>query len=125
MTSAIRLYRQGGTWAITTQANREVYYYEESKPTSVKSTNIQELELKIFPVPSNESLSIELTSGRAKSFCLTIAEINGRIHQQTTLPSTKRFAGKFSTEKMPGGNYILLVRDENGNTTGKSFTVVH
>jgi len=125
MTSAIRLYRQGGTWAITTAANREVYYYEPSSPAGTQATNISGLEFKMFPVPSNASLYFSFTSDRTQSLTLTIADINGRVYQQTRIASASSFEGKLSTEKLPVGNYVLLIQDGNGNSTTKSFTVMH
>ncbi len=123
----------GGTWVMTRTNNGfggfyydvwNKYYYEAyNDPTSVGTISTNNSSLKLYPVPANNSLNIELNSDNAQTSVLAIYDMTGKLWMQWQTENTANYKHTVYTSQLPAGNYIINVRSENGQTA-QPFVIV-
>ena len=91
--------------------------------TVLNTTGIARLEdanadVKVFPVPTSNSLFIEPNGVQLRS--AAIMSLNGELVLQEGLKNTGRT--ELNVAQLPAGNYFVLITDANGGVTTKSFS---
>jgi hypothetical protein len=91
--------------------------YEDFLFTSNRSSDISEESIKVYPVPSEDSLKIALPDKfLAERITIEVVDMNGRKWQQFDRQfQTQDFT--ISTDGMPTGEYIVVFKIENRTYT--------
>lgn len=93
----------------------------KAAPTSVNEITPAQIELNIFPNPSNGILNIDFNLEKSNSIHIEL--YNGNGQKMTTVSDSQSFAGKnhFETNLSgyPSGIYWITVRSDNFNETRK------
>ncbi|HEV7350150.1 T9SS type A sorting domain-containing protein [Telluribacter sp.] len=78
------------------------------------------LSVLVYPVPSQEWITVEVQSRRPSFFQIQLLDLQGRILQQVQFqePSVRRLH-RFRVEALPPGNYLILVNDKQETVTKK------
>lgn len=108
-----------GYWKYTEGNTQIRYYYEYYYSTSVGSIAANQ-PLDIYPIPAKDQLNISLGTKGNGQVAVSIVNMNGAMVQQWNTPNTTTTA---DISALPNGTYALYVRNENGETRTRKFTV--
>ncbi|HXS35717.1 MAG TPA: T9SS type A sorting domain-containing protein [Flavipsychrobacter sp.] len=101
------------------------YYYQlYTPPAGVASIESQNGSLKTYPSPANAKLNIQLKWEEEQTAIIAIYDLNGRLWEQWQTNKTADYQQEIVVTPLPVGNYILKIRGENEQLTGR-FSVVH
>lgn len=98
---------------------KEVHIYQVYWPTNVSNTTDLENNLKIYPVPANNTLNLTAEIKKPQDVTISISDIQGRVlytHQELSSLSINK---KIPVSKLPNGIYILKLSGHNLNLTRK------
>ncbi|RYE26222.1 MAG: T9SS type A sorting domain-containing protein [Sphingobacteriales bacterium] len=100
---------------------KEVYVKEAPLPNGVHElANAQNGALKLYPVPANNTLNIDIDGLQPQAYALSVIDMQGRILLQQTVNS------KHSTVNitaLPAGAYTLMLKGDTGIQHSR-FTIV-
>ncbi len=110
---------------IHTAADEEMhFYYEYYAPTIVNNFNgTDAMELKLYPVPARDNISITFNTNSAASFNIALFDTKGSILQQWHDNSTGQYTKSIDVSSLPAGNYFVSIKGEAGHIT-KQFSIV-
>ncbi len=117
----------GGTSGFWQHVNGDpmaMYHYGPYFGASVGTINNEAGVVNIFPVPVQNTVSIDLKWNEAQSFTVSILDMSGRLMNTFSVPSTAKFTTTIPTDSYPSGNYIVKVAGAKGQIT-KEIVVAH
>ncbi|MGN6568810.1 MAG: T9SS type A sorting domain-containing protein [Flavipsychrobacter sp.] len=100
---------------------RALYYYDLLSVHDVYNAGGS---IKLYPIPANNFLTVNITWDKAQSALVGIYDLNGRPFAQWQAAAGTTYNTTVSTNSLPSGNYIIKVKGANGVVTER-FTVVH
>jgi len=128
--------RLGGTsWGFSRTSNgfggynydvMNLYYYSTyNDPTSVQplGANNTNGNLKLYPVPANNMLNIDLSWNNTQSSVIAIYDMTGRLWMQWQAENTSNYKHTVYISQLPAGNYIVKVRGESDQAV-QPFVIV-
>jgi hypothetical protein len=73
----------------------------------------------VFPNPSDEFLNVSLELTNPENFSLELLSVDGKMVRRLTdeIRVSGNFERRFSLEKLPAGEYLLLFRIGNSTQT--------
>lgn len=99
------------------------YYYETYNPSTVSNINTQSTQLKLWPVPGNNVLNMDITWDNAQRYTAIITDMTGRVYNQWN-KAVSNTTEQVDIATLPAGNYNILLRGDNGSMQTSMFTVV-
>lgn len=99
------------------------YTYELYYPTAIHEVPVASANMKLYPSPAKENITLDIEWKTAQPFNLTITDVLGRIWTRWTSTSAKNYQTHIDVSALPTGNYWMIVQGENGKTT-KQFSIV-
>lgn len=113
-----------GFWQHVNGDPMAMYHYSSYFGTSVANVNAANGSVNIFPVPVNNTVSIDLKWNEAQAFSVSIYDMTGRLMESWSVPSTSQYTTSIATDSYPTGNYIVKVAGTKGQIT-KEIVVAH
>jgi hypothetical protein len=100
--------------------NYNYYYDEYDDPTSLKATQIDNLNLKLFPVPATNMLHYSLEDAGAKDLAINIIDLSGKLLYKK---STQKVTGTIDISNLKTGLYLFEITNiESAATQRIKFT---
>jgi len=97
------------------------YYYETTDVPNVANAGGS---IKLYPVPANNFLDINITWNKSQTAVIAIYDLNGKLYSQWQTANGGNYNTNIATNHLPAGSYILKVKGANGVITER-FSVVH
>ncbi|RYE23688.1 MAG: T9SS type A sorting domain-containing protein [Sphingobacteriales bacterium] len=98
------------------------YYYEDYYPTTVAKLQQQGGALKVYPVPANNSLNVDIKWDVEQAYTLTIADMMGRVvHSEQRTENSEQSAIDISM--LPAGAYNIILKGDKGGLQHSKFTI--
>ncbi len=113
-----------GFWQHVNGDPMAMYRYGSSFGTAVSTISRENGVVNIFPVPVQNTVSIDLKWNEAQAFTVSIFDITGKVVNSWSVPSTAAYTTSFATDNYPAGNYIVKVAGSKGQIT-KEIVVAH
>lgn len=82
--------------------------------------DINNMAVKLYPNPTSDMMNVELSDIQSAGVTYQIMNIEGRILASSV---SKSESFSFSTRNMASGFYLLVIKDEKGNTSVNRFEV--
>lgn len=127
LTSYMTQTRIGGAWVMNRSSNgfggfnydvlNYYYYTPYNDPTGVANIIANNGTLKLYPVPANNMLNIDLSWDNAQSSVVAIYDMTGKLYMQWQADNTTNYKHTVYLTQLPSGNYIIKVRGENDQLT--------
>ncbi|GAA4452960.1 T9SS type A sorting domain-containing protein [Rurimicrobium arvi] len=111
----------GGGFYMASGDSRTNYYYEDFSPTAVKEISTIAADVKLFPIPAGDELSLQIAQAEAQSLDMQVVDIQGRSVVSRHYAAAKTISDKISVSNLPSGSYFVKL----SNGTVRSFTVAH
>ncbi len=90
--------------------------------TAIKTNSDLDLKLKIYPVPVERYLSVEINEGELESLNVVLYDLTGKIILQHDLNSQ---GNQIDLSTLPASEYILKITDQKRNITTSYKIVKH
>jgi hypothetical protein len=113
----------GGFWEETTGNTASAYGYQ-SYDTKVQNINNIGGEAQVFPVPTSNMLSMEVTWDVPQAFAITIINQQGQTMQQWQVAASLQYNNSIYVNNLPPGNYILKIDGSEGSIS-KRITITN
>jgi hypothetical protein len=111
-----------GFWEFALNDPAANYYYQ---PYSLGVENVAENgTVDLFPVPASSVLNINLSLNEAQSGVIAIYDMQGRLVNQISFPTTTKFNSSISLTGVASGNYIVSIRGEKSQIV-RQIVVAH
>jgi hypothetical protein len=78
----------------------------------IKESNIEEIDINVFPNPTSEILNIHIIRSRIEQIVVSITDILGNEMFSGQFEGTENTIG-INTGSYSSGNYILIIKDVN------------
>lgn len=123
---------QGDTWNDVTEiwgyqgGDQKIEYYYELYTPELNLKDIPKIEVadfKLYPVPANNTLNIEVKWAEAKDFYITITSLQGHPVSSWKANGAKHYITQIPLDNMANGNYFISINNGTGSIT-KQFTIV-
>jgi|GEM_PF-5956003 len=111
----------GGQWV--TNGNTYHFYYELYDLPNGIATIASQADLRIYPVPAADMLSLDVKWQEAQSATATIYDAAGRKYTEWALPNTSSYHGYVPVSALPAGIFTLQIKGNCGSIT-RSFDVM-
>ena len=114
------------SWYVSGNDHEVYYYYEVYTPDTIPSGIAQIApagEVRIYPVPAADMLSLDLQWTEAQAATATIYDLSGRKQSQWTLPNTATYHGYIPVSQLAGGAYTLSIKGTSGGSISRTFTI--
>ncbi|MBK7764301.1 MAG: T9SS type A sorting domain-containing protein [Bacteroidetes bacterium] len=93
------------------------YHYASYTPQAVQeSANIQS-QVKVYPIPAQNKLNVNINRTESKSSILSICDVSGKILSTYTLPNTTSVQQELNITDLAAGIYLLTITGEENYTT--------
>jgi hypothetical protein len=113
--------RSGGTLKVSMH---RYFYYEEFSPSGMPEIATgSKGSLVLFPVPAKNALNLELQWDQPQQATVAIADLNGRVWKQWTLPAMQIYTGQVQIDELPAGTYFLSCYGAQNGKQVQAFTV--
>jgi hypothetical protein len=103
------------------------YYYQLYTPDTTIATGIAttsaQAELRIYPVPAADMLSLDVKWQEPQPATATIYDASGRKYTEWQLPDALSYHGYVPVSAIPAGTYILQIKGSCGSIS-RSFDVM-
>ncbi len=109
---------------VAIDANRPAPQEQEETNTAINDVE-NKININIFPNPSNEQLSIDLSDINAKKINLKIYNTNGQMvweNTQLNVPNSQTF--NIDVSSLATGNYFLHIQDNDRNLQQLPFQIM-
>lgn len=116
-------YNSGLGWEFANGDPKTYYYYGTYELSAVKNVT-NSFEANVFPVPAQNVVRLELQSVEPQAYTIALMDISGRILNQYSVASSTKYAGSFSVNNLPNGNYVVKINSEKGQIV-KQIVVAH
>jgi hypothetical protein len=117
----------GGSWVPNLEGDMYFYYYQLYTPDTTITTGIATVEaqadLRIYPVPATDMLSLDVRWQEAQAATATIYDATGRKYNEWPLPNTLSYHGYVPLSMVAPGTYILEIKGSCGSIS-RSFDVM-
>ena len=124
MTSLVGIsWNAAGFWEYISGDPAANYHYSPYSPASVATVSSNG-QVNIFPIPAQNIINIKLNWNEAQSFTIAMYDMNGRMVQQTSVPTTSQYTTSIMTDNIPAGNYIVKIGGAKGQFT-KEIVITH
>ena len=102
------------------------YYYQTYNPNvaEVKNVSVNGGEAKVYPVPAQNTLNIDLTWNEAQASIATIYDAQGKVVRQWDVPSATEYHTSVSVNNLSEGVYFLQISGANGQIV-KQIVIGH
>ena len=109
-----------GTWTIHASELRQGFQQSISLSTTAVSAEARFQELKIYPQPVRDFVTLDWTGKELLAGVIHFYEMNGRemtelTHSLYLLPDERK---RISTQTLPPGTYFLILTGEGGKQEG-------
>lgn len=107
-------------YRLAVQERDRIYY---SKIASIKNEQPALVLKKLYPIPAEKWLHLEITADKAQPVAIHIMNNSGVAIQQYSrnmAPGTNRFT--VPVQQLPGGMYFIRINTNSGHTIVQSFT---
>ncbi len=109
-------------WVYNTSSYRMYYFYEPFFPTGITTLPMQ-ADVKLYPMPANNTLYIALQNSNGKIYTLTLIDLNGRKLLQQQSPVYNNTLS-LPVANLPAGNYLLSVATD-GQWVTRQVSIAH
>ena len=117
----------GGSWLPNFEDNMYFYYYQLYTPDTTVTTGVatteSQADLRIYPVPAADMLSLDVKWQEAQPATAAIYDVSGRKYTEWQLPNALSYHGYVPLSMLPAGAYILSIKGTSG-TISRSFDVM-
>lgn len=98
--------------------------YYEAYTNDVKTVASNRAELKAFPVPAKEQITISASFQQMQPVCIMIRDMSGRIVKQVVDQAGAQYRKSINVADLPAGNYMIHI---SGTTevASKMISVTH
>ena len=98
------------------------YYYELYTPTGIAEIQATG-DVRIYPVPAADMLSLDLKWDEAQASTATIYDMTGRKINESTLPYAATYHGYIPVQGLSAGTYTIEIKGASGSIS-KTFNVM-
>jgi len=113
-----------GFWIFTNSDALTTYYYSIDTTTRVSGVNSNISDLKLFPVPAQNTINIDMTWSKPEQFAVTIFDMQGRIVRRWSEAATASYTKTVPVMDLSTGNYFIVIKSASANTA-RQFSVAH
>jgi hypothetical protein len=111
-------------WVNADQDYQIRFYYEIYWPTSVKSVASVESNMKCYPLPANDNLTIDVNLSSASKCSIVMMDVKGHIVRQWEESYTNHINKSVNVADLNTGNYFVKVIG-NTETLTQQIAVIH
>lgn len=125
-TNTSHTYTTNGTFTVTLTATNECGSETTTETVTVFGININEVELfenmNLFPVPSNENLTIQFFTASDKEVRLKVLDLQGKLIHFTSLGTVNgNHTSTIDISSFAAGTYSLILESADGYKAVKRF----
>jgi hypothetical protein len=99
------------------------YYYQTYSPLSVKTVSSND-NVKIYPVPANNMMHVDLNWATAQSATISLIDVTGNVVRQWNTPTSTQYSSAVSVNGLATGMYIVKIAGEKDQVV-KQIVVAH
>jgi Secretion system C-terminal sorting domain len=110
----------GNMWLYTEGQDMQLRYYYEEYTTNVKDIAKASQQLKVYPVPAEKMIFVELPQQSALPYTVLVTDMQGKI-----IIAKESVTGTVTLDlaQAPAGNYMIKAENGTGSFIGKATIV--
>lgn len=126
LTSAVgESYNVSVGWEFANGDPKSLYYYGPySVVSGVKNVVSNNGDAKVYPVPAQNMLHIDLSWNEPQAATISIVDMSGKVVRQWNAPYGNEYRGGVSVNNLSEGAYIIKINGEKGEVV-KQMIVTH
>lgn len=115
----------GTAWAKTNSDEQIRFSYQVYFPVFAPNPVTVENALRIYPVPANGYMNIDIKWHQQQAFTVLISDISGRIVSTWNEQEAVNYHKTIPLTEVPAGNYFIKLVGDQGEYAYQRFTVTH